>query len=193
MLHGMRVMEDKAPSQSGEFLFGLLKYYMKLRDDPNETADLTDQERHLLDIAINDYQAHTNFLAVNIIEPIRADNERLAGDAYAAVSYLVAATAFIHSILVHSESLKKTTQELVSSEWRTSVAANARKGKDTKPAQIALKNAVRKFRYRVQPGTHYRQASEMHDWVNEELNREGHDSVSIRKIERMLKKVILSD
>jgi len=186
-------MEDKAPSAAAEALFALLANLAGLRHHPEAIAKLTPDDQEWLDSALKDYKINALNLAEKFIEPLRLDNAALAEDVYDLIRRLMHTSAVIGATLIFSNSTIAFLRPSFIVEKDHAQGATARGGKDKLPHKVALKNAIRKFRYRVQPGTHYRQASQMHDWVNEELNKEGHDSVDIRKIERMLKNIILSD
>jgi hypothetical protein len=182
------MMNDIPPSPNGEFLFELLNYYTSLLDNPEHTASLTDEERHLLHISASGYRANANFLAKNIIEPVRVDNLSLGDEAYAAVNHLVTATAFIHSILVHSESLKMTLRSMVEKDKNIESAAHARKMRAAKPEILARQKIVADAMggYKaVQPFGH---AAMILGRVNKELAKMGFGPISKKSLGRLIDK-----
>lgn len=182
-------MEDALPSHAAKDFFRLLSNLASLRHHPEAIKKLTPQDEEWLDGALKDYETNALNLAMKFIEPLRKDDPAKADDIYDFVRRLVYTSTVIGATLIFSDSTRAFLEPDIVRDVAVSRAANARKGKDKKPDQIALKNAVYKFQNHESAESFYIQASKMHFDVNKELNRNGFDSVDKRKIERMLRKI----
>jgi len=186
-------MNDLPSSPAAAALFELLGSLAGLRNNPEAIKNLTPGDQEWLDESLKDYRINAINLAEKFVEPLRKNAPAHAEDIYDIIRRLTYTSTVIGATLVFSDSTKNFLKEGLIAEKVATTAANARLGKDKTPEKIALKNAIYKYQVKDSKLSIYTQASQMRTGINQELRKGGFDSVNVRKIERMLKKIILSD
>lgn len=181
-------MSNKFTSPAGKNLFNLLSYLANLRHTPEALGAITDEDKILLDLALENYQSSAAFLETKIVEPIRTTDETLAEEAYRAIQSLISTTVFLGSILIYSDTLKENLRKIVVKEKNSEVAANARGARANNSMWAARDAAVSQCMKGRTSDKPHKQAKMIEKRVNDILEQGGHRKIKSHAIARIINK-----